>query len=390
MKRAHGRGEIERRVGADGKVRYRARPRVDGKKETIGTFDTEEEAEGALAVYREGLIKESPIAGESLASWSRKWLDAREVDGVHRSVKKDRHAFKRVTRHSIANLALAAVTPRDVRDWVADQVKAKAARQTIANALNLLRVCMESACERGLLDRNPALGVRVPKMARTKDAWTWLRDKEIEKLLAGDGEERDLYAVAIYTGVRAGELFGLEWRDVDLEDGVIVVRHSWRGKPTKRGKIHRVRLLRPALEAMQRQLARSGKRRHVFPARDGQPRTEDQMPNLEGALAAVGVTRHVRFHDLRHSCASHLLQGTWAPYWIARPLRLEEVKEWLGHGSIASTARYAHLCPDAVANLVVGPAPSVAPNGPKPAKVLPLKSGATKRNQRRNWDSNPG
>jgi|HubBroStandDraft_1064217.scaffolds.fasta_scaffold294225_2 hypothetical protein len=50
------------------------------------------------------------------------------------------------------------------------------------------------------------------------------------------------------------------------------------------------------------------------------------------------VVREVRFHDMRHTCASHLLQGTWRRRW-----RLEEVKDFLGHSSIIVTQRYAHL-----------------------------------------------
>jgi integrase len=343
----------------------------DGRKETIASgLESREEAEGVLAVFMEGLAAESPVAGESLASWSRKWLDARELDGVHRSVTRDRHAFKRVSKEPIAELPLAAVTPRDVRDWLAAQVKTGAAKQTIANALNLLRVCLESACEQGKLERNPALGVKVPRIASTKEKWTWLRAAELEKLLAGDSEERDIYAVAVYTGLRAGELFGLEWPDVDLEHGVASIRHSWQGTATKRGEARRVSLLEPAIEALRRQHTRSKDRRNVFPARDGEARTKDQMPDLGAALRAVGIDRHVRFHDLRHTCASHLIQGSWAPHLVARSMRLEEVQVWLGHTSPATTARYAHLCPEAVAGLVVRTPPALPPNAPK--KVLRL------------------
>lgn len=353
--RSHGQGTIERRKGSDGTVRYRARYNVNGAKETIGTFDTEAEADGAIAAYAAKLGTVVPVAGETLASWSAIWLNEREVDGVHRSVKKDRHAFKRVTRAPIAQLPLAAITPRDVREWVAAQVKEKPARQTVANSLNLLRVCLEQACEKGKLERNPALGVKVPKMARTKERWTWLRADELAKLLAGEDEQRDIFAVAVYTGLRAGELFGLWRQDVDLQRGEALIRHSWQGKPTKRGETRRVALIAPAIEALTRQFERHKGRRYVFPARDGQPRTEDQMPDLAKALTAVHIKRHVRFHDLRHTCASHLIQGTWAPAWVARPLRLEEVSQWLGHGSIVVTQRYAHLCPDAVGSLVVRP-----------------------------------
>jgi integrase len=147
------------------------------------------------------------------------------------------------------------------------------------------------------------------------------------------------------------------------------------------------------VEALERQRERSGGRRHVFPAHDGEPRSEDMVPRLapgnakpapraDGSpppspLERAGIARHVRFHDLRHTCASALLQGFWAPHWVARPLRLEEVKEWLGHTSIATTQRYAHLCPEAVQGLVIRTPPEAPPNAPK--KVVQLASARERK-----------
>lgn len=66
-KRKHGEGWTERRGD-----RWRARYWRDGKKVTVATCDTQEEADAVLLVYAEGLAKSSPVAGETLASWSRK------------------------------------------------------------------------------------------------------------------------------------------------------------------------------------------------------------------------------------------------------------------------------------------------------------------------------
>jgi integrase len=60
-----------------------------------------------------------------------------------------------------------------------------------------------------------------------------------------------------------------------------------------------------------------------------------------------GCAEHVRFHDLRHTCGSHLVMGTWG-----RPFTLMEVRDWLGHSDIKTTQRYARLAPDALKNLV--------------------------------------
>jgi len=59
--------------------------------------------------------------------------------------------------------------------------------------------------------------------------------------------------------------------------------------------------------------------------------------------SAAGVRADVRFHDLRHTCASHLIMGTWGRAW-----RLEEVQVVLGHASRTTTGRYARLAPDSI------------------------------------------
>lgn len=57
----------------------------------------------------------------------------------------------------------------------------------------------------------------------------------------------------------------------------------------------------------------------------------------------AGIARDSRSHDLRHTCASHLVMGTWGRVW-----RLDEVRDFLGHTDVAVTQRYAHLAPDAL------------------------------------------
>lgn len=267
-----------------------------------------------------------------------------------------------------------------VLEGKAERRTSKRARQTVANALNLCRVALESAIEAGHIEANPARDVRVSRVARTDDRWTWLKSDEIDKLLSDrtEDEQRDIYTVAIYTGLRAGELFGLEWRDVDLKHATATIRHSWNRTPTKRGELRTLHLFAPVVEALERQHERSGKRSHVFPARDGEPRTRDQMPRIEAALEAVGVKRHVRFHDLRHTCASHLVSGTWGRAWT-----IEEVAKHLGHSTSATTRRYAHLCPEGLAKAdretLVGGSPKEVPSVPKRAKLrgpqVPVISG---------------
>jgi hypothetical protein len=96
-------------------------------------------------------------------------------------------------------------------------------------------------------------------------------------------------------------------------------------------------------------------------------------PGINGYRMRAGITRHVRFHDLRHTCASHLVMGSWGI-----TLSLLETAQWLGHTSLSVTQRYAHLCPDRLAARVAASAPAGPANAQGPR---PLSGQGSKRDQ---------
>jgi integrase len=357
--------------------KYRARVMVGGQRIPVGTLDTWEDAAGAIAEFWRLRAAEEVAVGSgimSLREWGGRYLDDRETDGWHRSVARDRARWHaRIAEKAIGAMSLDTITARDVRAWVSDQVREPSARgkppakQTVLNALNLLRVALESAVEKGHIPSNPARDVRVPRMAQTEEVWDWLRADEVDRLIGHaslTAEQRRLFTVAVYTGLRKGELWGLRWKDVDLARAELVVVKSYAGA-TKGGRGRRVPLLKPALDALKALSALPRLCSLVFPGHGPVMRNAYDSLGLEEACAAAKV-RRIRFHDLRHSAASHLVQGTWAPALIAGPLRLEEVKEWLGHKSISTTQRYAHFCADSIHGKVLRelPKPQPAP-GPK-------------------------
>lgn len=369
--------DMGRRTGSVTSLRGRWRVRVwvDGRRESIGVYDTREAAEQMLAA---ALRHTEGRRAVTLRSWGREWLDLREKDGVHRNVRDDRSRWRsRIETQPWVDDPIEMVTSRQVRAWVRAMVAAGGARSTISNALNLLRVCLRDAVEADHITMNPADGVRVPRIARDDVPWTWLRQHEIDTLLAARAprvppKDEDAHArgrrlarertvsaqrhaleVAVYTGLRAGELWGLRWADVHLDDAHphIVVRRSYDG-PTKGGRAREVPLLPRASDALRRQrvLQPGLPVALVFPAdysaRHGRAAGQVHGKGYDAEIATwredAGL-RSFRFHDLRHTCASHLLQGTWG-----LTLTLAEVRDWLGHQSITTTERYAHLCPDSL------------------------------------------
>ncbi len=155
-----------------------------------------------------------------------------------------------------------------------------------------------------------------------------------------------LYALAAYTGMRAGEIAGLEWADVDFERRLITVQRSFEG-PTKSDCVRYVPILTPLLGVLREwRLRHPG--RLVFTNRDGAMHRESGrifQEVLHRVLEAAGFPKvprngkerpYIRFHDLRHTFASH---------WVAKGGDLFKLQKILGHRSITMTQRTPTLRP---------------------------------------------
>jgi integrase len=365
-------GSITRYRRRDGSVCYRARTTIDGREVSCGLHDTVEAANEAITRVQR-LARRSAAIGLTLEGWGPVWLERRELDATHRAVRQDRSLWRtHVAAAHFYRWPLRRIGRPDVVRWLRqlEETEAMATRTTgrgaaretvlvptgrklsrsvIRNALSVLRQALQDALDegRGGLRANVARDVHVPKRATTVDGWTFLRTDEIRDvfLLPLRPEQRAIFAVAIWGGLRLGEILGLRWCDV--HDDHLSVRFSYRG-PTKGGKPRMVPLLPRLREELKRwRAARPGVGEAlVFPsARTGGMHTKDFDAGWPSVAKKLG--RHVRFHDLRHTCASHLVMGSWGVR-----LTLEQVKTWLGHTTIAVTERYAHLAPESIVETV--------------------------------------
>lgn len=379
------RGSVSRHRRRDGSIAYRVRIPIAGREVSCGIYETEADADAALAAALAELG--NAPRDHTLRTWGVDWLEARETDGYHRGVTEERSVWRRhVLAAHFADWPLRRIKRSDVVRWLDQLSRTRATRtaaggrrrsharaetdrllstSTLRSALSLLRGALRAAADRGHLDADPTGGVRVPRRARDHEGWTWLREHEIETVLALDlrPEQRAIYTVAIYTGLRAGELWGLRWCDVELTGSRpgLHVRRSYRG-PTKPGRVRWLPLLPPALEALQRwHRERPGiGEALVWPAHGGGCHASGYDAGWPRIVRLAQLGRRVRLHDLRHTCASHLVQGTWTP----APLTMAQVCKWLGHSSVLVTERYAHMSPDYLASIPdTGPTPDTAQVG---------------------------
>jgi|HubBroStandDraft_6_1064221.scaffolds.fasta_scaffold163362_2 integrase len=340
--------------------RWRLRVNVAGKQVTVGTYDSNELAERARPeaskIARSGSREYEGLTVQELG---KRILTRREVK---REVRDPGSDWSRWDTHikpdEIAKFGVSRLQPKHVHAWIGRLKEKGLATQTIRNCRNLLSIVLREACEQGLIKTNPTAEIRMraPKVS-AEAGWTYLVPAEQMTLVnAVPMPERCLVAFAIGSGLRAGELCALRRVDVDIEGRRLMVRFGEPpDQPTKTGKVRLVPLFGMALEAAQAWLA-------VFPARAGAEamfplpgdrtnrygdyRDPDHVIDWKvwkAALLESGLSRRVRWHDLRHTCASSLVSGWWGRRWS-----LQEVKEMLGHTTIDVTQRYAHLAPGAL------------------------------------------
>jgi integrase len=247
------------------------------------------------------------------------------------------------------SLADAAAWLPAVDRYIASRATLNA--KTVANHLTLLGSLLRLAVELEWMPRLPR--IKKPKVRLINQDFSFLRtEDEIERFLRTAREKGEyvyvLYAPALFTGARAGELAGLRWDDVDFERRLVTIQRSYDG-PTKAADVRYVPLVDRLLPTLRRwRLRHPG--RLVFTNRDGgmlQPSGRIFQETLHDVLKAAGFDKverngkkrpYIRFHDLRHTFASH---------WTMRGGDLYKLQRVLGHKSAQMTLRYAHLLPSA-------------------------------------------
>lgn len=215
----------------------------------------------------------------------------------------------------------------------------------------VLRRALKQALKWGIVPRNVCDAAEAPRL--TKRDIQPLNGEQVAKLMkAAKGERLEaLYTVAIATGMRLGELFGLQWQDVDLDAGAVTVRQtlSEAGKkialrePKTAKSRRRIELPSLAVVALldhRKAMLAEGSLAagYVFCSRSGGPirRSNFHRQQFKPLLTKAGLPS-IRFHDLRHTSATLLLLGGAHP---------KVVQERLGHSQISVTLDvYSHVLP---------------------------------------------
>jgi integrase len=338
---------------ADGRRRY-----VSGKNKT----EAQRALRQAMADADRGLIFDADNL--KVEEYLDRWLS----DSVRDTVKATTfERYEQITRlhlkPALGRVKLKSLTPAHVRSLYREKLEAGLSSRTVRYIHTTLHKALKQAVMDGLIPRNVTESVKPPQP--TREEIHPLTPEQAKLLLQVAHEIGDrleaLYVLAIHTGLRQGELLGLKWDDVDLEDGSLQVRRTL--TITKSGPVftapkttssrRSVKLTSNATEALkshlERQLAEIDRVGSlwcpgdadglIFASETGEPldRRAVTKQEFKPLLRRVGLPE-IRFHDLRHTCATLLL---------TRNVNPKIVSEMLGHSSIAITLdTYSHVLPN--------------------------------------------
>jgi integrase len=309
-------------------------------------------------VYETGKL----TVGDYLDRWLR--------DSVKGTVKETTYAnYSYITRVHISpalgRVKLKNLTPAHVRGFYGEKARTNLSAATVKKMHVVLRRALSQAVSDGVIPRNAADNVKPPRASAPGEEIRPLNSVECCAFLEASRGERleALYVLAVHCGLREGELLALRWEDVDLEVAkpALLVRRTltreedgrgWVvGISTKSGKGRRVRLTQRAVGTLRDHRKRQLEERMrlagiwrdqglVFLNETGSPLNPSNLRNrsFKRIKARSGVREDLRFHDLRHTCATLLL---------SEGVNVKVVSEQLGHASITITLNtYSHILPD--------------------------------------------
>lgn len=333
---------------------WRIRWRDHTGKRCSAVFETFNKAQKALAA-RVAEVEQVRRGERDPAPQHHEFDELAEYWLTHRAARKrsGHHDANILSAHllpSFSGVALTGITVATVDTFMA--ARRHLAPNTVRNHVRLLLAMLRMAVDLGWLRQIPR--VRVPKQRLFDRDFRYLRTAdEVQRFLraARDAGEDGfvLYATAIFTGMRQGELAALRWSDVSLERRQIVVQRSFSG-PTKAGDVRYVPILDELLPILRAWRLNAGGAWLVFENERGNMHSKGARifkQRFHRVLDAAGFPRppaneraahYIHFHGLRHTFASH---------WVMNGGDLFKLQKILGHKTVQMTMRYAHLQPSA-------------------------------------------
>jgi integrase len=295
-------------------------------------------------------------------AWIDKWLEDYSKPFVVQNTYEGYEAFSRLyIKPLLGEYQLNKLTTNDIQKTYnfllkrGGKKKKGLSAKTIWNIHTVVRASLNQAQIEDLIIRNPIIGLKLPPKKKPEN--NYLTSEQMAKYLESIRAHR-LYAAFVLecvTGMRRGEILGLKWNCVNFKTGELKVKETWiksvsgktyfsgpKNETSKRTIIIPQEVVKELKKHKKAQAAEKltwgddyQKHNLIFPKENGEPMRPDTFYETHIKLIGEAGLGHIRFHDLRHSVASAL---------IDKGFNLKDIAELLGHSSIEVTADiYGHL-----------------------------------------------
>lgn len=361
-----------RRAAGEGSI-YKLKNGKFAAMLTVGYADGKQQRKKFEGKTRRAVAEKLAIARRQIAAgvnltskaqplrvFLKRWLEDTVMPTARpRSITTYAQVIQDYINPSLGDIVVQKLTVQQIQQLLTDLLRRDFAAATVRLTRTVLRQAMQQAVDWRLIDHNPADRVTVPKATkRVVDVLTPEQARALLEAARGDRLECAL-RLALSLGMRRGEVCGLCWSDVDLERGVLHVRGNVQyvpgnglvyGQPKTDSSERTIKLPATLIAALRWHKERQRAERaamgdgwqendYVFVAANngGMLNPCVLVEAFKRALKVAGLPLTVRFHDLRHGCASFL---------IAQNVHPKVISAILGHSSIQITMNlYGHLLP---------------------------------------------
>lgn len=243
-----------------------------------------------------------------------------------KSWRCDQYRIEAHMKPFFGDLRLQDITPLSIEKYRAERLKTGVTKSTLNRELTIMKKMFNLAIDWKFADQNPAAKVKLFSEKDTQKEKIITEQEEAKLLSESPDYLKPILLTALYAGMRRGEILKLKWRQVDLDKRCV------RTINTKGGKSRVIPINSLLFQELLKVKRQNRNSEYVFP----NPKTEQPFTELKKSFKAAckraGI-EDLRFHDLRHTFATRLVESG---------SDIVTVRDLLGHFSVRVTQRYTH------------------------------------------------
>ncbi|MBJ8021472.1 site-specific integrase [Bacillus cereus] len=337
---------------------------MTGKRKQIRRrgFASKREAIEEMTLLKADFLNDDflKLSHMSYEAFMEQWFKERQNQLQKCTFRANYTHYLNIIKPRLGHLRIQDITTMHLQNYINTLIEENYySKGTINLAFSFIRTSLKRAKVLKLIKNNPATDVVLPRIIKTEmEVWTL---DQVNCFLSGSTTIRNAtrfrisFSIAIFTGMRQGEILGLRWKDIDFENNRIFVRQtlSERGElkygaknKTSIRTIHIPKILAEELRTHRKfieyEKEKAGDKYTdldlVLPSKYGKPLDSRSIRrSFYNVTEKLGLPR-IRFHDLRHTHATLLIQQN---------INVKLISERLGHADIGTTLNtYSHVLPD--------------------------------------------